>query len=381
MSSPKIAAIILAAGTSARMEAFKPLLALGERTILEHVIETVQSSGVEEILVVVGHRAEELIPVVENAGASAIANPQYERGMYSSVCTGVRHLSAATDAFFILPVDIPLVRTATFRRLMSAGHRNPGQILYPVFAGKRGHPPLVPAALIAEILKSPDEGGLRKVLENFGERALDVAMADENILFDLDRPEDYAAAKGRLAGLTDPSAAECEAILSEVYPADEAAIRHGRVVRRAAGAICRALNHSGAGLDENRVMAGALLHDIAKGTPDHAAEGGRMLEALGFDRVGSIVACHTDLGEDEISDPKEAAVVYLADKLASGERFVSLESRFDAAMERFGSDPAARAAVERRRDAALAVRRRVEEKTGLTLTQILLEAGIRCERQ
>ena len=381
MSSPHIAAIILAAGSSARMGAFKPLLPLGERSILEHVIETVRSSRIEEILVVIGHRAQELGPVVEKAGASAVFNRDFEQGMFSSVCAGVRRLGRPVDGFFLLPVDIPLVRPATFRRMAAAWGQRPGRICSPAFAGKRGHPPLVPAALIPAILKSPGVGGLQKVLENFEDRALDVAVADENILFDLDLPEDYEAAKGRYAGLIVPSAAECEAILSEVYPADEAAIRHGRAVQQAATALCRALNRAGAGLDENRVMAGALLHDIAKGAPDHAAEGGRMLKALGFAEVGSIVAAHTDLSEEEVADPGEAAVVYLADKLVSGDRFVCLASRFHASMKRFESDPVARAAVERRRDAALVVKRRVEEKTGMPLEEILLEAGICCEKQ
>jgi CTP:molybdopterin cytidylyltransferase MocA len=380
MPSSNIAAIILAAGSSARMGAFKPLLPLGNRTILEHVIETVRTGGVEDIRVVVGHGAEKLMPVVEGAGAAAVFNRDHAQGMFSSVCAGIKGLDPAVEAFFLLPVDIPLVRPATFRRLAAAWGRRQGRIYCPVFFGKRGHPPLIPAPLIPAILQSPGEGGLQKVLEGYEDRAIEVATVDENILFDLDRPEDYEAARGRFAALANPSAAECEAILTEVYPADEAVIRHGRVVQQAASALCRALNLAGAGLDEGRVLAGAILHDVAKGAPDHAAEGGRMLEALGFDKVGAIVAAHTDLPEDEISDPKEAAIVYLADKLVAGERFVALESRFDAALGRFGTDPAARAAVERRRSIAMAVKQKVEKRTGLALEEILLEAGIRCER-
>ncbi|MGD8369014.1 MAG: NTP transferase domain-containing protein [Desulfobacterales bacterium] len=378
MPSSSIAAVILSAGASSRMGAFKPLLGLGAKTLLEHVVETARSAGVEEIRVVVGHRAGELAPVVEKAGAEAIFNRNHDRGMFSSVCAGIKSLDPAVAAFFLLPVDIALVRPATFRRLAAAWVRHPGRIVYPVFAGKRGHPPLVPAALIPAILQSQGDGGLQKVLEGYEDRALDADVADENILFDVDRPQDYETARDRFVRLSDPSAAECEAILFNIHPVGEAAVRHGRAVQQASGALCRALNRAGAGIDENRVMAGALLHDIAKGAPDHAAEGGRMLAALGFAKVGAIVAAHTDLPEEEIADPKEAAVVYLADKLVSGARFVSLQSRFDAAMERFGSDPAARAAVERRRKAALAVKQKVEERTGLTVEEILSDAGIRC---
>jgi len=377
MSSSNIAAVILSAGASTRMGAFKPLLSLGNRTILEHVIETVRAAGVEDIRVVVGRRAEELMPVVERAEAAAIFNRDHERGMFSSVCAGIKSLGPAVEAFFLLPVDIALVRPATFRRLAAAWAKHPGRILYPVFGRKRGHPPLVPTAFISAILQHPGHGGLQKVLKIYENRALDVEVADENVLFDVDRPEDYEEAKGRYARLPDPSPAECEAILSDVYPVDERVVRHSRKVQAAAQALCRAVNGAGADIDESRVAAAALLHDVAKGLPDHAAEGGRRIADLGFEKVAAIAAAHTDLPDEEIAAPKEAALVYLADKLVAGDRFVSLEARFDAAAARFGGDPAAREAVDRRRRAALAVRRKVEKRTGLTLEEILSEFGIR----
>lgn len=380
MLSSQFSAVILSAGFSSRMGSFKPLLALGKGTLIEHVIGTAQSAGIEEICVVVGHRAEALMPVVDKAGAEAVFNPDYRQGMFSSVCVGVKSLSSVVEAFFLLPVDIPLVRPATLRRLAEAWQKVPGRIVHPVFAGERGHPPLIPADLIPVILEGSGQGGLRAVLERHEDQAIEIPVADEHILFDVDRPEHYEAAKQRFSRLHDPSFAEGEAILSEVYPTDEKIIRHGRQVRRAAAALCRALNRKGAGLDQQRVETAALLHDLAKGKTDHAGVGARMLAAMGFDRVGAIVAAHTDLPEAELKDPKEAAVVYLADKLVAKGRFVSLESRFAGALARYGSNSEARAAIERRRAAALAVKQKIEKKAGLSLAQILSEADIDGER-
>ncbi len=379
MLSSQFAAAILSAGFSSRMGSFKPLLSLGGRTLLDHLIGTVRSAGIEEIRVVVGHRAEALIPVVENAGATAVPNPEFQRGMFSSVCAGIRSLSPNIEAFYLLPVDIALVRPATLKRLAEAWQMMPGRIVHPVFAGERGHPPLIPAGLVSVILEGSGRGGLRAVLERHEDRAIEVPVADENILFDVDRAEDYQEAKRRFGRLNDPSLAECEAILSEVCPADEKIIRHGRQVRQAAAAICRALNRKGAGLDRQQVEAAALLHDVAKGDTRHAGAGGRMLADMGFERVGAIVAAHTDLPAAEMNDPKEAAVVYLADKLVAKGRFVSLEARFDAALARYGKDSEARSAIERRRAAALAVKRKIEEAAGLFLEQILWEADIEGE--
>lgn len=366
----RLAAIIPCAGLSARMGRFKPLLPLGGKPVIARIIETVRNADPQEIFVVVGHRAEELEPVVKVAGARVLRNPNFARGMFSSVSVGVKHLADTCDAFIFLPADIPLVRPATLRRLASISRRQTDRLLYPVFLGRRGHPPVIPADLIPAILSHPGEGGLRRILAEHEDRTLEVPVADENILFDLDQPGDYDAAIQRLARLNDPSPTECEAILAEVCPAEENMVRHGRQVQRTALAICRAMNFAGANLDEGRVAAAGLLHDIAKGIPDHARVGGDILKAAGFDHVAKLVAAHTDLPEAELHHPGEAAIVYLADKLTLADRWVSLESRFERALRRYGADPAARLAIQKRRAVAMRVKTKIEHFTGQPLARL-----------
>jgi CTP:molybdopterin cytidylyltransferase MocA len=375
----RLAAIIPCAGLSARMERFKPLLPLGGKPVIARIIETVRNADPQEIVVVVGHRAEELEPVVRKAGARVLRNPNFARGMFSSVRVGVQRLAEMCDAFIFLPADIPLVRPATLRRLAAISRRQTDRLLYPVFLGRRGHPPIIPADLMPAILSHPGEGGLRRILAEHEDRALEVPVADENILFDLDHPGDYDAAIQRLARLNDPSPAECEAILAEVFPVEEDVIRHGRQVQRTALAICRAMNHAGAGLDEGRVAAAGLLHDIAKGSPDHARVGGDILKAAGFDHVAELVAAHTDLPEAERHHPGEAAIVYLADKLTLADRCVSLESRFERAFRRYGADPAARMAILKRQAVAMGVKAKVEHFTGQPLAQLSKASSLSAE--
>jgi len=113
--------------------------------------------------------------------------------MFSSVQAGIRRLNAEYEAFFISPVDIPLVSPATIRRLTEAGEENPGKIVYPVFGEKRGHPPLIPAALAPAILGWEKGGGLKAVLKSKESLAREITVPDSFILFDIDTPEDYAA--------------------------------------------------------------------------------------------------------------------------------------------------------------------------------------------
>ena len=359
----RFAAIIPCAGYSSRMGRFKPLLRLGNLPNISRVIETVKTANPVAVHVVVGHRAHELENVIADSEAKIIINPDYDLGMYSSIMAGVKDLASICDAFLLLPADIPLVRPATIERLTQAADQHPGKILYPVISGKRGHPPVIPADLIPAILKFNGEGGLRAFLCIYENRALDVPTADENILFDMDTPGDYEEAIDRCAHLHVPSAIECEAVFSCIGEVSGDIVRHGSKVREIALRICRALNNAGACLDEDVVAAAAFLHDIAKGLPDHAAAGGEMVKSLGFRRVGEIMTHHMDLPRNE-RRIGEAAVVYLADKMTVKEHFVSIELRFESALNRFGHDPEARESILKRKAVAEFVKKMMEARLG-----------------
>ena len=200
----EIAAIVLAAGYSTRMQAFKPLLPFGDSTMVEQVITTLRSVGLETIRVVVGWQAERLIPVVERDGVLWVQNLRYPEGMYTSVQAGVRELPGQVKAFFVLPVDMPLVRRSTLRQLLAAWDVRTKGILYPVWNGQRGHPPLIDARYISEILAAPASVGLRSILARHSEDARNIECADPGILRDLDAPEEYRRALCEQRGLDAP---------------------------------------------------------------------------------------------------------------------------------------------------------------------------------
>ena len=102
-----VSAIVLAAGYSSRMGKFKPLLPLGNKTIIERVVDLFLESGINDIRVVVGYRGGELLPLLKKMGVSCITNEDFEQGMFSSVKAGVKSLDQDLRAFFLLPADIP----------------------------------------------------------------------------------------------------------------------------------------------------------------------------------------------------------------------------------------------------------------------------------
>lgn len=190
MKARRFAAIILAGGLSNRMKEFKPLLPLGEATVTDRIISTFLSAGVD-VFLVTGYRHQDIETVIKKYNVTIIYNPDFAKGMFSSIQAGVRQLPPEYQAFFLNPVDIPLVRTATIQSMMAAAKENPGKIIYPTFNGKRGHPPLIPSSLIPAISGWDKNSGLKAVLKLHEQLAREVAVADNFILLDIDTPKDY----------------------------------------------------------------------------------------------------------------------------------------------------------------------------------------------
>lgn len=192
MKRMRTGAIIPAAGLSTRMDGFKPLLRIGKQTLLERVIELFQRCGVEEIVTVVGFRAADIIPVAEAARSRWVINNRYRNGMFSSVQAGVEELRGCCRFFFLLPVDMPLVRPATIHRLLAAceNRQRSTRIWYPQFGLKRGHPPLISEELSEAILAYQGQDGMRGFLRGYEHEAEVVSVSDPFIRTDVDTPED-----------------------------------------------------------------------------------------------------------------------------------------------------------------------------------------------
>lgn len=367
MNPESAAALVLSAGFSERMGDFKPLMRLGEMTVLEQVIRLFQSAGVGRIYVVVGHRAAELIPLIERRGARSVMNARYPEGMFSSVAAGARSLDEGTDAFFALPVDIPLVRPASIRELLQAFPSGTAAICHPTFGGRRGHPPLIGRDHIGSILKWREGGGLSALLTRLEGHAVDVAVVDELIHQDMDRPDDYQRLADRLKSRDVFSAAECDALLTDRLQVRPAVAAHGRAVAETAVRIGEALNRAGFSLNLQLIRAAALVHDLARGKTDHARRGAELLQDLDMPQMAAIVATHMDMPDGGEKPIREAEVVYLADKLVREDRYVGLAERFRRRLDADQTDPVALESAHRRFETASRLAQRIEAVIGRSL--------------
>lgn len=375
-TTPRLAALVLAGGYSSRMQRFKPLLDLNGSTVIENAIGSFRAAGVDRVTVVVGYRGEALRPLLDGLGVRCLWNADYDQGMYSSVACGVRSLEGDVEGCFVLPADMPLVRSHTVRLISRESRKRAAPVVYPVFRGQRGHPPLIDSRLFPAICRGAGAGGLRSLLAEYEGLAREVEVLDEGILVDLDTPADYPKAVAMHARRDIPTAAECEAILA-ARKVPEAVLRHGELVSRIALRIADRLSGAGLELDVALVGAAGLLHDVAKGVPDHARAGARALRRLGYPSVSRVVAAHTDI-EYEGGRLDEAAIVYVADKLVQGDRLVSIDERFRGALERFGADPDVGQVVRGRLQSARAIAGAVEQITGAKLQELV--EGERAQR-
>lgn len=105
----------------------------------------------------------------------------------------------------------------------------------------------------------------------------------------------------------------------------EPVVAHCRAVAEKAARLADRAEALGAAPDRSLLIPAALLHDVARTEPDHAAVGAAWLRTLGYPDVADIVAAHHDWDGDGLS---EAALLYLADKYMQGDREVTLDERF-----------------------------------------------------
>jgi molybdenum cofactor cytidylyltransferase len=220
-----IAAVLLAAGRSRRMGAFKPLLPFGARTVVETCVNSLLAAGVAEVVVVVGHRAEEVRAALAHLPVRFALNAEAGSEMGVSIARGVEALSegdevgggevrggataaagaaTAAGATLIALADHPAVRAGEIVEVIAAHRRTGARVVVPEWRGRGGHPVLVSLALRASLLNLDAAGGLRALFERHAGEVLRLPVASEYVARDMDTWEDYRALHVEVFGVPPP---------------------------------------------------------------------------------------------------------------------------------------------------------------------------------
>jgi molybdenum cofactor cytidylyltransferase len=187
--------VMLAAGSSIRMDTWKMMLPWGSSTIVEHSVQTALKVCARLVLVA-GFRAEELIDCFHDwPRVRVVRNPDYRTGMFNSVQVGARAIGE--EDFFLALADMPGVTERIYRDLLwwreqlNRGFAAAGSpyALIPQFGGKKGHPLLLSAQMRQRILEADVSATLRHVLARVP--TLIVPVEEPGVLHDIDTPADY----------------------------------------------------------------------------------------------------------------------------------------------------------------------------------------------
>ena len=184
-----IAGIILAAGESRRMGQLKPILKIGDKTFLQHIVVQLTAAGISPIVVVLGYKADQ---IRSNSGIKAefVINAGYQQGQFSSLQTGVKALPPSCQAAVVCLGDQPHLRSEWIIKLTIA-HTNTGKdIIIPQYGGKSGHPVLYSSRVLEEILQMEPSQTARVLRDSFTDSTLLINMISEGILYDADTPRD-----------------------------------------------------------------------------------------------------------------------------------------------------------------------------------------------
>ena len=221
-----VGAIVLAAGLSRRMgEENKLLLPFGEKTVLETTLDNILSSNIDVVLIVIGHEAQQVKKVLDdylrrNTGFRRkffiIENPDFEKGMTTSIQAGVRaaqnispildnsppskthNLQLTTDNsinYMICLSDMPLISADEYSFLKNQFEdilkHDTQAIIQPIFKEKRGNPTIFSSFYENDILNLVDTEGCKPIVQAHKNHVHLVEMPTPSILKDIDNKEDY----------------------------------------------------------------------------------------------------------------------------------------------------------------------------------------------
>lgn len=194
-----ISGVVLAAGTSSRFGRPKQLLDLGGIPVLRHVLDAAVAGGLDEVVVVLGHHAREIVDAVPPTGRVRIAsNPQYADGQSTSLRTGLQAVEAGSEAAVILLGDQPWVRPDAIAAVVAAFRNGNGPVVQATYEGRPAHPTLLGRSVWATVVEeSEGDEGARAVLGRHPEwvAAAEVGGAPPE---DIDTEEDYARLLSRM---------------------------------------------------------------------------------------------------------------------------------------------------------------------------------------
>jgi molybdenum cofactor cytidylyltransferase len=191
-----IVAVILSAGESSRMGRPKALLPIDGVRFVEKIVSALKSTDVGNIIVVLGHNAEEMRQKISDLPVTILINHDYKQGQLSSLQVAISHLESSSegspvDGILVHLVDHPYISATLVDLMIKRFYETKKLIVVPRFQGRRGHPVIFARALFSELLAAGPDQGAKPVVHAHRDDTLEIDTGDEGVLIDIDTPEEY----------------------------------------------------------------------------------------------------------------------------------------------------------------------------------------------
>ena len=187
-----LAAVILAAGGSSRMGQPKQLLQFRGSSLLRRAIDTASAAGAEQVIVVLGCFADQLLPEVEATSATVVLNDQWMEGVSTSLRGGLAAVSSDARGVFIYPADMPLLTPEVLKELARRQQVSGRPAAMTEAGGIRGVPVFITRSLFPALMIQEGDVGGAHYLRAHPESVEAVRFDDPDLIRDVDRPEDYS---------------------------------------------------------------------------------------------------------------------------------------------------------------------------------------------
>lgn len=188
----EIPCLLLAAGSSSRMGRAKQLLPWGECTLIEHQVQTLLKTG-QPVVVVLGHKADQIRPVLNNYPVKIFINKLWEYGMGSSIAQGIKYLDKEfpeAAGALITQLDQPLLTRAHFEKILNTFYPGCKQIIVSQSpSGWQGVPVLFDRIYFEELQRLSGDEGARMIFRSHARAVQSLEAGD--ILEDMDTPGAY----------------------------------------------------------------------------------------------------------------------------------------------------------------------------------------------
>ena len=203
---PRVAAIVLAAGQSSRMAPRHKLLETGGadpggvgQPMVARVVEAALASQARPVLLVTGHRADEIRAAVGASGVVHVHAADFGEGLAASLRAGLAAVPPTAAAALVMLGDMPLVSAATIDRLLAAYDAEEGRLIVcPTHGGELGNPVLWDRRFFPEMMALEGDRGARSLLRRHAEWVAEIP-ADDTVLRDFDTVESLVGWAGTAA--------------------------------------------------------------------------------------------------------------------------------------------------------------------------------------